>query len=437
MIRRFALLLLLALAATPAAAQLRVDITQGMSAPLPVAVPGFATPAPTGTAAGNTAALGGQVASVIGNDLKSSGLFRPVGPTDAVAFAQTTAPAYETWRSAAAQALVTGAVTANADGTITIACYLYDPFAQQQLASEGFRVTPPAWRRAAHKCADKVYTRLTGEGGYFDSQIVYVAESGPKTHRRKQLAIMDQDGANHRFLTNGQSLVLTPRFAPNQGRVAYMSFAGNRPALWFYDAITGRTSIVGTFQGTSFSPRFSPDGRYLLMSLIRAGNANIYRLDLADKALDRLTDGASIDTSPSYSPDGSKIVFESDRGGTQQLYIVNADGGGAHRLSFGQGRYATPAWSPRGDLIAFTRIGGGKLRVGVMRPDGGGEHLLTDSFADEQPSWSPNGRVLVFFRTSPGGSPPQLMSADLTGLNLRRINTPLGASDPSWGPLRP
>jgi len=259
MIRRFALLLLLALAATPAAAQLRVDITQGMSAPLPVAVPGFATPAPTGTAAGNTAALGGQVASVIGNDLKSSGLFRPVGPTDAVAFAQTTAPAYETWRSAAAQALVTGAVTANADGTITIACYLYDPFAQQQLASEGFRVTPPAWRRAAHKCADKVYTRLTGEGGYFDSQIVYVAESGPKTHRRKQLAIMDQDGANHRFLTNGQSLVLTPRFAPNQGRVAYMSFAGNRPALWFYDAITGRTSIVGTFQGTSFSPRFSAD----------------------------------------------------------------------------------------------------------------------------------------------------------------------------------
>jgi TolB protein len=436
MIRRFALLLL-ALAATPAAAQLRVDITQGMSAPLPVAVPGFATPAPTATAAGNTAALGGQVASVIGNDLKSSGLFRPVGPTDAVAFAQTTAPAYETWRSAAAQALVTGAVTANADGTITIACYLYDPFAQQQLAFEGFRVTPPAWRRAAHKCADKVYTRLTGEGGYFDSQIVYVAESGPKTHRRKQLAIMDQDGANHRFLTNGQSLVLTPRFAPNQGRVAYMSFAGNRPALWFYDAITGRTSIVGTFQGTSFSPRFSPDGRYLLMSLIRAGNANIYRLDLADKALDRLTDGASIDTSPSYSPDGSKIVFESDRGGTQQLYIMNADGGGAHRLSFGQGRYATPAWSPRGDLIAFTRIGGGKLRVGVMRPDGGGEHLLTDSFADEQPSWSPNGRVLVFFRTSPGGSPPQLMSADLTGLNLRRINTPLGASDPSWGPLRP
>ncbi len=429
----FAALLL----AAPAAAQLRVDITQGMSAPLPVAVPGFATPVPAPTAAGQTAVLGQQVATVINNDLKSSGLFRPVGPTNPVQYAQVTAPAYDTWRTAAAQALVTGAVEANADGTITLACYLYDPFAQQQLATEGFRVAPAAWRRAAHKCADKVYTRLTGESGYFDSQITYIAESGPKTHRIKRLAIMDQDGANHRFLTNGQNLVLTPRFAPNQSRLAYMSFAGNKPSLWFYDATTGRHQIVGTFQGTSLSPRFSPDGRYLLMSLIRSGNANIYRLDIAAKALDRITSGASIDTSPSYSPDGGKIVFESDRGGTQQLYIMNADGSGAHRLTFGQGRYATPAWSPRGDLIAFTRIGGGKLRVGTIRPDGGGEKLLTESFADEQPSWSPNGRVLVFFRTPSGSATPRLMSADLTGLNLRAIPTPLGASDPSWGPLRP
>ena len=431
------LLALMLLLATPAAAQLRVDVTQGMSQPLPVAVPGFATPVAAPTAAGSTAALGQQVATVIGNDLKSSGLFKPVGPTDAVSFAQTTAPAYETWRTATAQALVTGAVTKNEDGTITLACYLYDPFAQAQLASEGFRVPPAAWRRAAHKCADKAYTRLTGEGGYFDSQITYIAEAGPKTRRVKRLAIMDQDGANHRFLTNGQNLVLTPRFAPNQSRLAYMSFAGNRPSLWFYDATTGRHQIVGTFQGTSLSPRFSPDGRYLLMSLIRSGNANIYRLDIAAKVLDRLTTGPSIDTSPSYSPDGSKIVFESDRGGTQQLYTMNADGSGARRLSFGQGRYATPVWSPRGDLIAFTRIGGGKLRVGVMRPDGGGERLLTESFADEQPSWSPNGRVLVFFRTPSGSVTPRLASVDLTGLNLRTIPTPLGASDPSWGPLRP
>ena len=425
------------LAAVPAAAQLRVDVTQGMSAPLPVAVPGFGSATPTKTEAGNTGALGVQTGEVIAADLKSSGLFKPVGPTDAVPAAQAAAPNYDRWRAASAQALVTGTVEANADGTITLSCYLYDPFAQSQLATEGFRVVPAAWRRAAHKCADKVYTRLTGEGGYFDSQIVYVAESGPKTRRVKQLAIMDQDGRNHRYLTNGQALVLTPRFAPNQSKIAYMNFAANRPRLYFYDAVSGRTSLVGEFQGTSLSPRFSPDGRYLLLSLIKAGNANLYRLDIAAKVLDRLTNGPSIDTSASYSPDGTKIVFESDRGGTQQLYIMNADGGGAHRLTFGQGRYATPAWSPRGDLIAFTRIGGGKLRVGTMRVDGSGERMLTDSFADEQPSWSPNGRVLVFFRTPAGGSPPKLMSIDLSGQNLRGLPTPLGASDPSWGPLRP
>ena len=434
---RFSLMLLGLSVAVPAAAQLRVDITQGVSQPMPVAVPGFATPAPIGTAAGNTAVLGEEVGSVISNDLKSSGLFKPVGPTAAVAFPQVAAPAYDTWRAASAQALVTGSVTKNDDGTISVACYLYDDYAQQQLASEGLRVAPAAWRRAAHKCADKVYARLTGETGYFDSQIAYISETGPKTHRTKRLAIMDQDGANHRFLTNGQNLVLTPRFSPNQSKIAYMSFEGNQPRLYFYDAAAGKRTLVGAFQGTSLSPRFSPDGRYLLLSIIKAGNANIYRLDIADKALDRLTNGPNIDTSPSYSPDGSRIVFESDRSGTQQLYTMAADGSGAHRISFGEGRYATPAWSPRGDLIAFTRIGGAKLRVGVMHPDGTGTRVLTDSFADEGPSWSANGRVLTFFRTPSGTGLPKLMSIDLTGQNLRTVPTPLGGSDPSWGPLRP
>ncbi len=425
------------LVAVPVAAQLRVDITQGISQPMPVAVPGFATPASVPTAGLPTSVIGEQVGTVISNDLKSSGLFKPVGPTAAVPFAQTTAPAYDTWRAAAAQALVTGAVTANPDGTISVACYLYDDYAQAQLTSEAFRVVPAAWRRAAHKCADKVYSRLTGETGYFDSQIAYISETGPKTRRVKRLAIMDQDGANHRFLTNGQNLVLTPRFAPNQSRIAYMSFANNQPRLYFYDATSGHHTLVGAFQGTSLSPRFSPDGRYMLLSIIKAGNANIYRLDIAAKVLDRLTDGPNIDTSPSYSSDGTKIVFESDRSGTQQLYTMSADGSGQHRLSFGEGRFATPAWSPRGDLIAYTHIGGGKLRVGVMRPDGGGQRLLTDSFADEAPSWSANGRVLVFFRTPSGSATPRLTSIDLSGQNLRTIPTPLGGSDPSWGPLRP
>lgn len=434
---RAALIAFTLILAAPAAAQLRVDINQGQSAPLPVAVPGFASPAVTKTTAGMTDILAREIAGIIAADLKSSGLFRPVGSTSPVTMPEVTAPAFAAWRTSEAQALVTGFVQANPDGSITVGCYLYDNFAEAELAREGFRVTPAAWRRAAHKCADKVYSRLTGESGYFDSQIVYISETGPKTSRIKRLAIMDQDGAAHRFLTNGQALVLTPRFAPNESRIAYMSFANNRPRVHLYDATTGRHSLLGEFDGTTLGPRFSPDGRYLLFSMIRAGVANIYRMDLASRAVTRLTDGPSIDTSPSYSPDGSRIVFESDRGGTQQLYIMNADGSGIRRLTFGEGRFATPAWSPRGDLIAFTRLGGSQLRIGVLRPDGTGERLLTNSWQDEAPSWSPNGRVITFFRTSQGGGTPKLMSIDLTGGNLREIPTPLGGSDPGWGPLRP
>lgn len=425
------------LLAVPAVAQLRVDITQGISQPMPIAVPGFATPATASTAAGTTDALGRQVAAVIAADLGGSGLFRPVEGAGLVTQAEITAPAYATWRAAAAQALVTGFVEANADGSITVGCYLYDSYAEAELAREGFRVAPSQWRRAAHKCADRAYQRLTGEAPYFDSQIVYVSETGPKTRRIKRLAIMDQDGASHRFLTNGQSLIVTPGFAPGQSRLAYASASGGDWRVFVYDAATGRHGLIGDFPGMALGPRFSPDGRAMLLSMSRAGNIDIYRYDMASRALTRLTDAPGIDTAPSWSPDGRRIVFESDRGGSQQLYTMAADGGGQARISFGAGRSATPAWSPRGDLIAFTRIGGGKLRVGTMRADGSGERLLTDSWQDEQPSWSPNGRVLAFFRSTQNAAAPRLWSIDQTGLNLRPVPTPLGGSDPSWGPLRP
>lgn len=424
--------------ATPAAqAQLRVDITEGLSRPMPIAVPGFGTPLAAPTAAGPTDALGRQVAQVIAANLASTGLFAPVADASQTAYPQALAPDYVRWRALAAQALVTGFVQVQPDGSLTVGCYLYDTFAEQELVREGFVVEPGQWRRAAHRCADRVYARLTGEAGYFDSQIVYIAESGPRTRRIKRLAIMDQDGASHRFLTNGQTLVLTPRFSPNQARIAYVRLADDQPQIWLYDAASGRHSPLGDFPGMTLGPRFSPDGRSLLLSMSRAGNIDIYRYDLATRALTRLTDAPGIDTSPSWSPDGRQIVFESDRSGGQQLYIMNADGSGQRRISFGAGRYAEPAWSPRGDLVAFTRIGGGQLRVGVMRPDGSGERMLTDSWQDEGPSWSPNGRVIVFFRTPRGGGDPRLASVDLTGRNLRLLATPLGASDPSWGPLRP
>ena len=431
-----------ALAATialPAAAQVEVDVVGGISAPMEIAIPPMPTPAMQSTAAGGTDALGRQLAEVVTNDLRNSGLFKPAGPEKlrAVPMEQVTAPDYAFWGSTGSQALVQGFVRANGDGTLTVGCYLYDVFARTELTREGFVVSPGDWRRGAHKCADKIYTRLTGEGPYFDSRIVYVSETGPKQKRIKRLAIMDQDGANHRFLTNGQSIVLTPRFAPNQQSIVYMSYVADRPTIYVYNIGSGTQRKLISTSNLNFAPRVSPDGKWVLFSMATGGNTDVYRVSIDGGAPQRLTQSPGIDTGGSYSPDGSKIVFESDRGGTQQLYVMNADGSNQQRISFGGGRYATPVWSPRGDLIAFTRMGGGAFRIGTMSPSGGGEKLLTEAWGDEGPSWSPNGRVLTFFRAAQGSAKADLWSVDLTGVNERRIPTPLDGSDPSWGPLRP
>jgi TolB protein len=418
---------------------LEVDIVGGISAPMPIAIPFMPTPASASTPAGETGALGHQVAQIVANDLKSSGLFNPTGPAGlpAVAFPQVAAPDFSIWPGTGAQALVQGFVQANGDGKLTVGCYLYDTAARTELTRQGFVVTPALWRRAAHKCADMVYTRLTGEGPYFDSRVVYVSETGPKSRRIKRLAIMDQDGANHRFLTNGQSIVLTPRFAPNQQTIVYMSYVGDKPRAYVYEIGSGRQRLLVAQNAMTFAPRFSPDGRWVIFSMSVNGNTDIYRVSAAGGEPQRLTGGPGIDTGGSYSPDGRRIVFESDRGGSQQLYVMDADGSNQHRISFGAGTYATPVWSPRGDLIAFTRIGGGGFRIGIIAPDGGGEKILTEAWQDEGPSWSPNGRVIMFFRTAQGSGKADLWSVDLTGVNERRIPTPLDGSDPAWSPLLP
>ncbi len=446
--------LTLLLIAAPAAAQetpaaplavgqnpppLEVSVTGGISAPLPIAIPPMPTSAIASTAAGQTDQLGKQLAEIVTNDLRNSGLFSPLNAPalKSIAFPEVTAPTFDYWGGTGVQALVQGFIRANGDGTLTVGCYLYDVSSQSELTRQGFVVAPGDWRRAGHKCADMVYTRLTGEGPYFDSRIIYVSEKGPKGNRIKQIAIMDQDGANHRFFTNGQSIVLTPRFAPDQQSIVYMSYLNDRPAIYLYDIGTKRQRLLAGNASLSFAPRFSPDGRYVLFSMASNGNTDIYRVGTGGGAPQRLTNAPGIDTGGSYSPDGSRIVFESDRSGGQQLYVMNADGSNQQRISFGGGRYATPVWSPRGDLIAFTKVSG-NFRIGIMSPAGGGEKLLTDSWQDEGPSWSPNGRVLTFFRSGQGGSGvADLWSVDLTGVNERKIPTPLDGSDPNWGPLRP
>lgn len=416
------------------AAPLEVDIEGGISAPMPIAVPAMPTPASAQTPAGETGALGRQVAGIVAADLRNSGLFRTQGPDGLpqITYPQVTAPDFAFWGSA--QALVQGFVRANGDGTITVGCYLYDVSARTELAREGFVVQPPLWRRAAHKCADAIYARLTGEGAYFDSRVLYVAESGPKNRRVKRIAVMDQDGAGLRFLTNGQFTALTPRFSPDQKQLVYVSYSGKRPRVYIMDVASGRQRQLIAGPNQSFAPYFSPDGRTVVFSMSINGNTDIYSVSSAGGEPRRLTNTPGIDTGGSFSPDGRQIVFESDRGGTQQLYVMNADGSGQRRISFGSGQYATPAWSPRGDLIAFTRIGGG-FRIGVMSANGGGEKILTESWQDEAPSWAPNGRVIMFFRTRQGSGKAEIWSVDLTGVNEKKIGMPMDGSDPSWSPI--
>lgn len=422
-----------------AGAQPVIDIVGGISAPMPIAIPAMPTSAVVDTPAGSTDVLGQKLADVITNDLRGSGLFTPVPPAQlrTVAFPEVTAPAYDYWGGTGAQSLVQGYVRANSNGTLTVGCYLYDVSSKVELIRQGFVVSPGDWRRAGHKCADAIYSRLTGEGPYFDTQVVYIAESGPKNRRRKQLAIMDQDGANHRFLTNGQSIVLTPRLSPRLNAILYMSFERDRPSIHVYDLASRQDRTLVSNVALNFAPHWSPDARWVLFSMAVGSNTDLYRVPASGGTPQRLTNSPGIDTGGTYSPDGSKIVFESDRGGTQQLYVMNADGSNQHRISFGGGRYAAPAWSPRGDQIAFTRMGGGAFRIGVMNPSGGGEQLLTNSWGDEGPSWAPNGRVIIFFRSAQGSGRPDLWTVDLTGRATRKVPTPLDGSDPNWGAVRP
>ena len=433
---RIVTLLATLLFSATANAELKIDITKGNVEPMPIAVTLF-------TGAGMGDANGNQIASVVAADLERSGLFKPIS-RDAFIEQVTNGdavPRYADWRQINANAIITGTVTPTGGDKVRISFRLWDALGQQQIAGKEYNTFARNWRRVSHLISDEIYKRLTGEAGYFDSRIVYVAESGPAKKRAKRLAIMDQDGANHKYLTDGSSLVLTPRFSPNTQEILYMSYAGGQPRVFLRDLQTGREESLGRFNGMSFAPRFNHDGSRMLMSIASGGVTSIYEMDLRSRAMKRLTQSSgAIDTSPSYSPDGKAIVFNSDRGGSQQIYTMDSSGGNIQRISFGSGNYATPVWSPRGDLIAFTKSTGGRFYIGVMKPDGSGERLLTQSWLDEGPSWAPNGRVIVFSREAPGGAGgnrAKLYSVDITGYNLREVGTPQDASDPAWSPLLP
>lgn len=423
-----------ALPALPALAQdgpLRIEITDGVVEAMPIAIPAFF----------GDSDVARKVRDVVASDLTGTGLFREI-PADAQVNAPgsfTEAVSYEDWRAVNAQALVAAEVT-SAGENISVKFRLYDVFAgQPQGDGMQFDARASDWRRAAHKIADQIYTRLTGEQAYFDSRVAFVQETGPKNARIKRIGVMDYDGSNILWMTDSSSLVLAPQFSGDGRQIVYTSYDSGFPQIRIMDVatVTSRAATQGT-DSMAFSPRFSRDGRWIAYSLENGGNTDIWLMDAATGAQRQLTNAPSIETSPSFSPDGQQIVFESDRSGAPQLYVMSIEGGEPTRISFGDGRYGSPAWSPKGDLIAFTKQVGERFHIATMRSDGSGEKNLTESFLDESPTWAPNGRVVMFTRVTPGGNgQPRLHSVDITGRNMRPLNLDFAASDPSWGPVMP
>ncbi len=420
-----------------AAASAVIDVDRARVEPIPIAIPNLVG------SGGNADQLAADIAGVITNNLARCGLFRPIDPAAFIGAATAAdVPNFPNWKAIGAQALVTGKVESQGSDKVRVEFRLWDVLPQAQIQGTAYTTTIANWRRIAHIISDVIYERLLGEKGYFDTRIVYIAGSGPRDRRVKRLAIMDQDGENNRFLTDGGSLALTPRFHPTQEQIAFMSFINNRPRVYLFDLGSGQQKVLGTFPGMTLSPRFSPDGGSVILSETTSGGSDIMLVSLSGGSTKRLTDSGAIDVSPCFSPDGTQIAFNSDRGGDQQLYVMGSDGSGAKRISWATGfRYGTPVWSPRGDLIAFTRFNSGTFAIGVMRPDGSGERILSESWYCEGPTFAPNGRVIMFFRETAArdnrgaGFSARLVSIDITGFNERAVATPTDASDPAWSPL--
>ncbi|TPW36549.1 Tol-Pal system beta propeller repeat protein TolB [Oecophyllibacter saccharovorans] len=408
----------------PGAGEITVD--QAHQAPIPILIPDFGP------------GLGDRISQVISNDLSSTGLFRVIPGGSLPANAR---PDFAALKARGVRAAVAGSATG--DGSVRVEMRLWDVLSGQQLQGTAYTASEANWRQIAHLIADVIYERLLGEPGYFNTRIAYIARTGPHRHQETRLAIMDQDGANPHMLTDGRWLTLEPRFDPSGSQLAFLSYANNRPRVYLYNLRSGQQSLLGSFEGISYAPRFAPNGQSIILAVTTPnGGSDIYTIDLASHSRRRLTSAPGvIDTSPCYSPDGRQIVFNSDRGGSPQLYIMNADGSGAHRISYGQGHYGSPVWSPRGDLIAFTRINHGAFSLGVMNPDGTGERILTQGFTVESPSFAPNGRAIVFCRQSASGSggagfSSRLGVIDVAGFNEHELPTSTGASDPAWSPFR-
>lgn len=411
-----------------ASSQLKVGVKGGNFNPISIAIPNFRSDDD----------LGKKITKVIHDDLERSGLFIPLDENLFIDgnLSLNQIPTFANWQKIDAHGLVVGEIRQEKNNTFAADIRLWDVVSKRQLIGKTFQFTQNSWRRVSHVIADEIYSYMTGEMPYFNTSIAFIDESGPATRRVKRLAIMNQDGDNLYYLTNGKELVVTPRFSPKGQLITYMAYVNGVPRVYIQNLNKATRQLVGTFPNMTIAPRFSFDGKKIIMSLLNNdGSANLYEMDLGTRKTRRLTFSNAIDTSASYSPDDKKIVFSSDRNGKPALFVMDSDGSNIQKISKDENSYLTPVWSPRGDYIAFTKMVDGVFSIGIMRPDGSNERILTSGFHNEGPTWAPNGRVLMFFRQNIGQKDPNIYSIDITGRNERKIKTPRGASDPAWSAL--
>jgi len=419
-----------------ARAELKIDIIAGNVAPIPVAVQEFES-APANKK------LAGQLRDVVVADLKSTGLFRMINRDAYPEHVKLDEmPNFADWAAIRAQVLVQGRLTEIDGGKLRLEFYVWDIAGKEQIEAQSLTASVSSARRLGHIMADGIYERLTGEVGYFDTQIIFIAETGAPDARVQRMAIMDSDGYNFRYMSDGADMVMSPHFSPNMQTVVFLSYHNNDPMVWSLDMNTGDQRRLGKFGGMTFAPRFSPDGSKIALSLAKGDAVNLYEYDIASRKLRQLTFGDYIDTSPSYSPDGSKIAFNSNRSGTQQIHLLNMADLTQKRLTYGAGRYATPAWNPRGDYIAFTKISDDTFYIGIMTDAGKNEKILASGWFLENPNWAPGGRRLVYYTTDKVSNTDRashIRSVDINGMNDYEIKLPDGLSgtEPTWSPRLP
>jgi TolB protein len=412
---------LTALVAFAAHAQLTIDITTSGGRQIPVAILPFA----------GEAAQPQPVSTVVGADLARTGLFRLVNSMGVSPL--PTEPSevnFVDWQARTAEALVIGKIEPQPDGRVEVRFRLFDVQKQSQLASFSYVVAPAQLRATAHRIADVIYERLTGEKGVFSTKVTYVVKRGT----RYELQVADADGANAQAVLASNEPIISPAWSPDGSRIAYVSFDQKKPIVVVQNLAQGTTKVVANFWGNNSAPAWSPDGTKLAVTLTRDGISQIYQVPAAGGEPKRLTTTPAIDTESSFSPDGKWIAFTSDRGGSPQIYRMPAAGGPAQRLTF-EGTYnVRPRFSPDGKSIAFVQREAGRFRIAVLEIDSGQVTVLTDGTLDDSPSYAPNGKMILY--EAQVGGRGQLAAVSSDGRVRQRLVSSAGdVRDPAWGPL--